>query len=205
MINTEYTISSIKKITTKSAESDNSFASVTLTRGQRERMAGRFVIKKFKDNLSARSSVDSYMELKKNGFPVPNTYRLLGEEGTEVVVSDLTINGEKVVYSINELGPMKNDTKKFLTNYDELSIQIMDLAIKADKLGYWLSLDTFFIQVDKDGKGTIVLGDLGDKGFSLSVDEIKSGAINRIVKKQGNPSQEQAAYFLDNLRKIRNN
>jgi hypothetical protein len=183
-------------ITAKSAEATNSFVSVAVVGEKKKRQAGRFVLKEFKNEAFAQSALNNYSVVEKEGFPVPNTYRLDTEKKEWIVVSDLTQNDKLQVYSVNEFEKMKEEAVLDLKNYDQVAEQVLEIATKADALGHWFSEDVYFLQIDENGVGNIVLGDFGEQGMALSIDTIKSEVTKSIVQKIENPSQDAARVFL---------
>lgn len=146
---------------------------VVVGKGERQRYAGEYISKKYRSKELRDKNYSHYLFLKENGFPVPLTMRPQGDD--ELLVTDLTIGGEKFVYSTNTIAEGEQiDYLRgvHITNRDELKHQLQTIAKRADRLGIGISTDAPFLLVDKKGQGEIILGDLG-AGIMTDSEEMK--------------------------------
>lgn len=145
-----------------------------------ERPHHRMVIKRFEiPNTSnpaaarsismdrARRSLEHYKNLKAIGVRVPTTYRL-HESEPEIIMTDLSANGKRLVLSVNN-EPNKDDDAeiraKLLTVEQINSIfrQIQHIAERASRGGYYVAGDSYLIVVPKgdSDRADVVVTDYG--------------------------------------------
>lgn len=148
---------------------------VAVARGEQVRGAGRFIRKTLKNREAVQRFVEHHALLKKYDFPVPSTVRSV-KDSNDILISDLSEGGEKQVFSYNELIFQAEKKVGVLRNGIQLEHELHGIVEKAEMLGITLSEEVYFLVVDKQGNGNIVLGDLGD-GVSQSTAE--GGLLDR--------------------------
>lgn len=131
--------------------------------------------------------ISTHIRLKKMGFPVINTMRIIDvpkDSEKRLLVTDLTEKGKNIVLSVNTQDVYALE----LSNLQEVNDDLLDLYKKLNQ--NWVSLgscDVPFLVIDKETKkGRIILGDLAEIRF---------------VDKEKFPQESIEEY---NLRELRN-
>ncbi len=156
------TISDSQELNVDTAEADIHKVLVNLNKGDKTR-SRNFVSKRFRQEiLLGERSIDKYIEnyvfLKTHGFPVPTTVRHV-EGKNELLVTDLSQGGNKIVFSQNEIGTKYQSP--VINNMAELQEELSRLGRKADELGIRVGADAYFFVVDQSNQAKIVMADLG--------------------------------------------
>lgn len=116
-----------------------------------------FIIKTYKNKEGRDQNLANYLLLKKAGFPVPTTVRPVND--TELLVTDLTRNEKREIYStrISE----NTAPHSLLKNRRELKNNLRQIVKLARQKGIFLTADSFFLVLDENQKGEIIIGDFG--------------------------------------------
>jgi len=142
-----------------------------------------FVNKKF-EGITLKKIVENHSKLKRLGFPVVNTMRMVDTPPgyyERIIMTDLTEGGKKMVLSsasyLDDEPQIEN-----ISNGNEVGIQLSEIYQKLNQEGVQICHhDVFFLVIDKETrKGEIVLGDVSrvifsdDPEFSPRDDEIEA-------------------------------
>lgn len=160
-------------------EGDKYYSIVELIRDGRTRRVGRMFLKILNADEAYRNFfpeygigqyLKKYQWLKKRGFPVVPTFRV-NEESEEILMTDVTQNGEKIII---DSGNTLKDTGLTIQNLEELKKQVAKLSTRAffEGEGLFLHSDAFSILVDKEGFGELMLLDFGTNSYFLG-EELK--------------------------------
>ncbi|PIS20757.1 hypothetical protein COT52_01915 [candidate division WWE3 bacterium CG08_land_8_20_14_0_20_43_13] len=123
------------------------------------REVGTFIKKEFTSMQRALNEAMKADRMRKVGLPVPNTIRYFeDDEGKpSLLISDLSVSGEKQVWSIN------NNQQELALSQDERDFveeRVKKIGLEAAKKGFMINADAYFIV--KDGQNIeIVIGDFG--------------------------------------------
>ena len=148
----------------KGVESINTRVAATVVSGNKERSANTFIQKASQNGVFNAHQTDTerywehYNFLKQRGFPVPTTVRKVAGSD-DLLITDLTENGTKRVFSSNEIFAKEVNIQDY--NAEELRDKMLAIADKADQEGIKIWQDAYFFIVDKDNNVEVILGDLG--------------------------------------------
>ena len=107
------------------------------------------------------SQLEKYKFLKDRGYPVPE--RAFKGPGASLLVSDLTKNGERRVYSVND---WPDEIERELVNMEEIGKQLKRVADKAEEDELMITMDSYFLLVEpEERRGEVVIGDFGAAGI----------------------------------------
>lgn len=102
--------------------------------------------------------LEKYNYLKRNGFPVPPTYRVSKEGSLKILMTDMTEGGRKMVYDIHSDSlPPEN-----VVNWSDVKKQLSNIVSLAYKNKVRINGDAYALVLDPVAKSSrVVLLDLG--------------------------------------------
>jgi hypothetical protein len=120
---------------------------------------------------------DKYWWLRRNGFPVPKTFRY-DKQNERLLVSDITENGKYTIVDTHT--PLAERGIK-LGNRDKVESQVRKIALGAygEGNGVFLYHDAYTVLVDKNGMGKVCLSDFGRQSYELEKNSIVPGNYNK--------------------------
>ncbi len=145
--------------------SNVSRTTISMEVGEKIRFPSRtFTIKEFKlreiADKKLLQSLEKHSFLKMVGIPVIPTYRKISD--TEILMTDLTNNGNYSVYSPNNNDPVKNLSISKLANIPEILEECDRIFKIALQYSLYLHPDCMFIVMDTDGIGKVFIGDFDE-------------------------------------------
>lgn len=131
---------------------------VKLEGGKRQ---GWYIKKEYEEGRQVKDQLEKYKWLKDKGYPVPK--RAFEGPGVSLLVSDLTENNKKQVYSVNN---WSEGVRKRLRNMEEIGEQLKEVVEKAKNDEVMITMDSYFLVVEPDERrGEVVIGDFGAAGI----------------------------------------
>jgi adenylosuccinate synthase len=144
---------------------------VSLQRGENVRQVGEMYVKAIlapdaSKQTDGRSISEKWEWLRAHNIPVVSTLRT-NDEGDAVLMSDATANGKYQLIDKHTSDKTRESIK--ITNLDEVKKQIIDISQTAfdQGNGVFLSWESYAVQVDEHGVGTVIVLDLGALSYRL--------------------------------------